>query len=96
MNKKKKEDVIMLTPGSKYAIRSLESRDKPLVSSGTFRGYTVIAGDDAVCIELDDTHEKLSGKLRIIPTHMIMAIDVVKAAAPEDRSDEDTAKAAYG
>jgi hypothetical protein len=87
---KKKEEMIMLTPGSKYVIRSLESRDKPLLTMGLFRGYTVIASDDAVCIELDEMHEKLAGKIRIIPCHMIMAIDVVSAVEPEEKGEEET------
>lgn len=87
--KKKKEETIVLTFGSRYVIRSLESKDKPLLTAGVFKGYTAIGGDDAVCMELDETHEKLAGKIRVIPCHMIMAIDVVSAAEPDEKKDEE-------
>jgi hypothetical protein len=90
MNKKKKEEAILLTPGSKYIIRSLEARDKPLITVGLFRGYTALGGDDAICMELDESMEKLAGKTRIIPCHMIMAIDVMAAAEPEARTEDET------
>lgn len=87
--KKKKEETIVLTVGSKYIIRSLESKDKPLLTMGVFKGYTAIGGDDAVCIELDEMHEKLAGKIRVIPCHMIMAIDVMSAVEPDEKKEEE-------
>ncbi len=69
-----------LTIGSKYSIRSLESRDKPLVSQGTFKGFTAFGHQDAICIELDESHGGDGGKLRVIPMHMVIAIDVISAA----------------
>lgn len=89
--KKKKEEAILLTPGSKYVIRSLESRDKPLVTTGIFKGYTALGGDDAVCVEIDESDKQMAGKMRIIPCHMIMAIDVMSAAEPEVKGVEETA-----
>lgn len=88
---KKKEEVILLTPGSKYVIRSLESREKPLVTIGVFKGYTALGGDDALCIEIDDSDEKMGGKIRIIPCHMVMAIDIISHAEPEEKGVEETA-----
>ncbi len=76
-----------LTIGSKYRIRSLESRDKPLISQGTFNGYTVFGHDDAVCIELDESHKENTGKIRVIPAHMVIAIDVLSAA--EDKASKE-------
>ena len=90
MNKKKRDETIVLTPGSKYILRSLESRDKPLITRGIFKGYTALGGDDAVCIEMDDFDEKLTGKIRIIPCHMIMAIDVLSSVEPEVKGEEET------
>ncbi len=31
---------VVLTPGSKYRLKSLESRDSPLITHGEFVGYT--------------------------------------------------------
>ncbi len=73
------ETAIVLTPGSLYRIKSLESRDHPMESFGVFKGYAAIAHDTALVIELDKSHGDDKGKLRLIPANMIMAIDVVKA-----------------
>ncbi len=87
------EETFQMTKGSKYRIESLESRDKPLLTQGEFKGYTVIGHDDAICVEMDDTHGELKGKYRIIPTHMIVAIDVITAAKDEkDKEKEKTSR----
>ncbi len=83
----KKKDFV-LTKGSKYRVKSIESRDKPLVSHGTFEGYTVIGHDEAVVITLDESHKEMGGRKRVIPTHMIVAIDVVEAAEEGREMDE--------
>ena len=85
-----KKNNLQLTEGSTYKITSLGARDTPVVSSGTFKGYSVVGNMDAICIELDKSHEKLLGKLRIIPTHMIMHIDILKAkeAQVEKKTEE--------
>jgi len=88
------EEEIILTKGSKYRIESVETKDKPLVSRGIFRGYTAIGPDDWICIEFDDSHKEMAGRLRIIPCHMIIAIDVVEAAKEEEKCKEP--EAMYG
>ena len=92
----KKEDAFHLTQGSQYIIHSLESRDKPLESRGIFKGYTAIAQDDAICIELDETHGELKGKYRVIPTHMVLAIDVIIHEIHEDEKEEGSTARYYG
>jgi hypothetical protein len=76
-----------LTVGSKYKIRSLESRDHPLISQGTFKGYTAFGHDDAICMELDESHKESKGRIRVIPGHMVIAIDVLSAV--EDKASDD-------
>ena len=73
----------LLTVGSKYKIRSLESREKPLISQGIFKGYTAFGHDDAICIELDESHKESTGRMRVIPAHMVIAIDVLAVAEDE-------------
>ena len=79
------KDKIILTKGSKYRIISMELKDKPMISHGKFKGYTSVGHDDAICIELDDSHKELKGRIRIIPCSMILAIDVVEAVKEEKK-----------
>ena len=87
-------DFVVLTRGSRYRITSMETRDKPLVTHGVFRGYAAIGPDDGVCMELDASHAELSGKIRIIPSHMIIAIDIVEQA--EETKEKEKPGTMYG
>src|SRR2546428_13471511 len=73
-------DIIVLTKGSRYRITSMETRDKPLITHGVFRGYAAIGPDDGICMELDASHAEMAGKIRILPSHMIISIAVVGQA----------------
>lgn len=84
-----------LTIGSKYKIRSLESREKPLVSQGTFKGYTALGHDDAICIELDESHKESKGRTRVIPSHMVIAIDVLSAAEGKELEEKEAEASTY-
>ncbi len=84
-----------LTVGSKYRIRSLESRDNPLISQGVFMGYTAFGHDDAICMELDESHKDDKGKLRVIPAHMVIALDVLTAAEDKDSKEKDDEASIY-
>jgi hypothetical protein len=84
-----------LTIGSKYRIRSLESREKPLVSQGTFKGYTAFGHNEAICLELDESHGEGKGRIRVIPSHMVIAIDVLSAAEDKDVQDKEAEASTY-
>jgi hypothetical protein len=87
----KKSNSLQLTEGSTYKITSLGTKDTPVITNGTFKGYSVVGNMDAICIELDKSHKELAGKVRIIPTHMVMLIDVVKAKeAKEEKKTEES------
>lgn len=88
--KDEKKKQIVLTVGSQYRVKSLESREHPLITHGKFLGYTPIGGDDGLCIELDDSHKDLAGRTRVIPSHMIIAIDIIKAADSGDEKKKET------
>lgn len=76
----RKDEAIVLTPGSLYKIKSLESRDKPMETIGTFKGYAAVAHDTAVVMELEEKYPgEEKGRLRLIPSHMILCIEVLKA-----------------
>ena len=66
-----------LTKGSRYRIASIETRDKPMVTHGLFKGYGTIGPDEAICMELDESHKEQAGKIRLIPIHMVIAVDIV-------------------
>ncbi|MFQ5910537.1 MAG: hypothetical protein ACE5IJ_07445 [Thermoplasmata archaeon] len=85
---KGKEEAFVLTKGSKYRVVSLETREKPLVTHGVFKGYAAIGHDEGLCLELDESHKESAGRTRILPTHMILAIDVIESAEKK----EETAK----
>ena len=72
----------------------METRDKPLLTHGVFRGYAAIGPDDGICMELDASHAELAGKVRIIPSHMIIAIDVVEQA--EEKREKEKPGTMYG
>ena len=83
---KKEEEIepIILTVGSQYRVKSLESRDAPLITHGKFLGYTSIGNDEGLCIELDDSHKEMKERIRVIPMHMIVCIDIIKAVKKEN------------
>jgi hypothetical protein len=47
-----KEDRLKLTPGSRYRITSMMTRDEPLVTEGTFKGYTMVGNIDALLMDI--------------------------------------------
>lgn len=84
----KKNKEIVLTKGSKYRVKSLEAKDKPLVTHGIFRGYTAIGSNEGICIELDESYREAAGRIRVIPCHMILSIDVIKAEEEKEKMKE--------
>jgi hypothetical protein len=93
---KKEEEEVKLIEGSEYEVQSLGSREAPFVTKGTFRGYTMVGGHaEAVCIELDKSHKRLAGKMRVIPSHMVLTIDIIKEAKEEEEEEDDSASRSY-
>jgi hypothetical protein len=89
------DEDLELTKGSKYIVTSLGSREEPLVSTGTFEGYISVGNGGAIILELDKTHKKLAGKNRIIPVHMILAIDIIKQVKKEDEKETESTSRSY-
>ena len=84
---KDKEAPVTLTLGSRYHVRSLASREAVLETRGTFRGVVSIGTIDALAMELSEGEHK--GKVRVIPSHMVLAIDILEAAKKEETPSED-------
>ena len=86
MNIQKKME---LTEGSVYKITSLGARDTVLETEGMFKGFISIGVDETgLLIELSASHGDRVGKIRIIPLHVILAIDVLEAKPNEKKDDE--------
>ncbi len=92
----RKDEAIILTPGSLYKIKSLEARDKPMETVGIFKGYAAVAHDTALVIELDKSHGEEKGRMRLILSHMIISIDVLKAEKEEEKKEQDSTAVYFG
>lgn len=96
-----KEDRLKLTPGSRYKVTSMKTRDEPLVTEGTFKGYTMVGNIDALLMDVAPQAKggsKAKGKagkektkpkeeLRLIPAQMIISIDVLDQV--EEKEEEE-------
>ena len=68
-----------LTPGSRYLVKSVLTRESVQETEGTFKGVTTVGTSDSLVMEVGPKGGK--GKLRILPTHMIVSIDVLETVA---------------
>ena len=85
MNKDKKME---LTEGSVYKITSLGARDTLLETEGVFKGFITIGVDETgLLMKLNTSHGDIAGKIRIIPLHVILLIDVLDAKKDEKKDD---------
>jgi len=86
MSKKAEMEV---TVGSEYKIMSLGGKENVLESEGIFEGYATIGMDEiGLLMRLNEKYGDMNGKIRIVPLHVILAIDVLDAK-PDDDSDDD-------
>jgi hypothetical protein len=77
-----------LTEGSSYKITSLGGRDKSIETEGIFKGFISIGVDETgLLMELSESHSNMAGKIRIIPLHVILLIDVVNVMENEKKDD---------
>jgi hypothetical protein len=86
-------DEVTLTLGSRYLVKSILTRETTQETEGVFKGVTTVGTNDALVLELGAKAGPLKGHLRVIPTHMIVSIDILEAAKPKDaaktRTDEE-------
>ena len=88
VNMKNKENM-ELTTGSKYNIFSLGGRENVLETEGFFEGYINVGVDEiGLLIKLSEKHEHMVNKIRIIPLHVILAIDILEAKPNNNKDDE--------
>jgi len=65
-------------------------------SRGIFRGFAAIAHDTAIALELDESHGGEQGRLRLIPSQMIIAIDILKAEKQKEEKEPEGAPVYFG
>jgi hypothetical protein len=83
----KKEDW-KLTEGSRYKIISIGGRDSSLETEGIFQGYATIGIEEAgLVIELCTEHGESKDKIRIVPLHAILVIDVLDEKEHHGKED---------
>ncbi len=81
---------LQLVPESRYRIESLASRDNPMVTEGAFKGFLHVGnGVVAIALDMDD------GLRRVIPTHMILAIDILEVPEAPEEEEENDSKSFY-
>ena len=86
MNEEKKME---LTEGSEYKIFSLGGRDTMIETEGIFKGFISIGVDETgLLIELNHKHGEMAGKTRIVPLHVLLAIDILKIEENEKKDDD--------
>ncbi len=86
MSKDKKMEI---TEGSVYKITSLGGRDNVLETEGTFKGFISIGVDETgLLIELSQSHGDMAGKIRIVPLHVILLVDVLDLKENEKKEED--------
>lgn len=88
---------IALTMGSRVRVHSAGPDDTGLVSVGVYRGLVSVAGDNLLAVELEQP-EAEKGRIRLIATTALAAIDILEAATAEEerRVEKPTVSPAYG
>lgn len=80
---------ISLTLGSSYRILSLGSRDEMLETRGVFKGIVSVGTVDGLALEVRESPADLKGKVRVIPSHVVLAIDILEAAKKEEEAEDE-------
>jgi len=84
-----KEEKMELTEGSEYKILSLGGRDTIIETEGIFKGFITIGVDETgLLMEMNHKHGEMTGKTRIIPLHVLLAIDILKMEENEKKEDD--------
>lgn len=84
-----KEKKMEITEGSVYKITSIGARDNVLETEGTFKGFISIGVDETgLLMELSPNHGDMAGKIRIVPLHVILLVDVLESKENEKKDDD--------
>ena len=84
-----KKPNLELTEGSEYKITSLGGRDILFETEGVFKGFVSLYVDEVgLIMEMNKKHGDMAGKIRIIPIHVVLAIDVLEAKLNQKKLDD--------
>jgi hypothetical protein len=84
-----------LTEGSQYRIISIGGKDAVLETEGVFKGFSTLGIDEiGLLMEMGSFHGDQAGRIRIVPLHAILAIDVIDAI-PQDKKDDSKETSQY-
>ena len=65
-------------------VRSAGPNEEAIESVGLFRGLVSIGGDNALAIELQGTDKEEQGRVRLVPSSALLAVDILEAAKAEE------------
>ncbi|MGC8496891.1 MAG: hypothetical protein ACP5NL_02685 [Thermoplasmata archaeon] len=80
-----------ITSGSKCVVYIASDHSGVEKTSGMFEKFISIGEDLAMVIVLDEAHEELKGKIRIIMVNAISAIDILDLKEEVKKNEEDKA-----
>ncbi|MEF8847585.1 MAG: hypothetical protein V5A68_00420 [Candidatus Thermoplasmatota archaeon] len=83
-----KKSQMELTEGSKYKVTSIGGKNKVLETTGILKGFMSIGiEENAIMMELTEENKEREGKIRIIPLHVILAIDIIDLKENNEKDD---------
>ncbi len=85
-----------LSRGSTYRVTSKGSGPEPIVTVGTFKGYTSFGQDTALSILMGPEKEGEPGKMRFVPCTTVLAVDVITFKQEEKEKEKEEAKVYFG
>lgn len=86
-----KKEELKLIVGSRYKVVSIGGKDIALETEGIFKGFASIGIDEGgLQMELGKHHGDMQGKIRIVPLHAILAIDILDAKEDKKEDSKDT------
>jgi len=86
-----KKEELKLIVGSRYKVISIGGKDIALETEGIFKGFAFIGIDEGgLQMELGEHHGDMQGKIRIVPLHAILAIDILDAKEDKKEDSKDT------
>ena len=92
-----KKEELKLIVGSRYKVISIGGKDIALETEGIFKGFAFIGIDEGgLQIEHGECHGDMQGKIRIVPLHAILAIDILDAKADDKKEDSKDTNHYYG
>lgn len=81
---------------SVYRIRSLGTQNEPTLTTGVFQGFTNFGmGGEGVMMRLGADHGEDKEKLRVIPLHMVLHIDVLEQKEEDEKKQDEGHPVSY-